>query len=251
MPSWLRRKLEGQAAEPASATSARGAVASAGAARARLYAHSRQSATVLHGGDDEQGGGGRAAAAPGQRKRPRVSGAAVVDSSVRTRRPGSVQGFWSDESEEDDIEEPAARPRPKRPRASPQRKTFKRGSSPRRVQVAEQHAGATRHEEEYSSPDSLDPNEPEFPKLVDPPFKSEKVPLKLSPSDELQGGQTSLAEAPVDAETLTVPASAAQYLRGYQKDGIKWLYQQYIRNLGGVLGDDMGASRVNRGYRFK
>lgn len=94
------------------------------------------------------------------------------------------------------------------------------------------------------SPDSLDPNEPEFPKLIDPPFRSAKEPLVLSPSDSLQGGQASLDEAPADAEQLTVPASAAQYLREYQKDGIRWLYQQYIRELGGVLGDDMGLGKT-------
>eukprot|EP01043_Picozoa_sp_COSAG02_P037082 COSAG02_NODE_2760_length_8077_cov_2.993106_7_plen_118_part_00 len=69
----------------------------------------------------------------------------------------------------------------------------------------------------------------------------------LSPSDQLQGGQTTLPDAPEDTVPLTVPASAAQYLREYQKDGIRWLYQQYIRNLGGVLGDDMGASVVRLG----
>ena len=139
---------------------------------------------------------------------------------------------------------PAA-PRPTRPRASPQRRQFRGGTPARRGQVAK--SGATEPEKEYLSPDSLDPNEPEFPKLVDPPFKSARVPLVLSPSDQLHGGQSTLPDAPDDAVSLTVPASAAQYLREYQKDGIRWLYHQYIRNLGGVLGDDMGASIVHLG----
>jgi SNF2 family DNA or RNA helicase len=92
---------------------------------------------------------------------------------------------------------------------------------------------------DYLTPESLDPNKPEFPKLVDPPFRSANVPLELRPSDELKGGQATLDAPPVDAAALTVPASAAQYLREYQKEGVKWLYQQYIRQLGGVLGDDM------------
>ena len=30
--------------------------------------------------------------------------------------------------------------------------------------------------EEYYSPESLDPNKPEFPKLIDPPFRCEFCP---------------------------------------------------------------------------
>ena len=153
-------------------------------------------------------------------------------------------GTASDESDDGEPVRPAA-PRPTRPRASPQRRQFRGGTPARRGQVAK--SGATEPEKEYLSPDSLDPNEPEFPKLVDPPFKSARVPLVLSPSDQLHGGQSTLPDAPDDAVSLTVPASAAQYLREYQKDGIRWLYHQYIRNLGGVLGDDMGASIVRLG----
>lgn len=169
---------------------------------------------------------------------------------ARAEVAGSQSGAAAGWSEVSDGDEPvraaaAAAPRPKRRRASPQRRPHRGGTAARRAQIHER--GATAPEEEYSSPNSLDPNEPEFPKLVDPPFKSLMVPLVLSPSDQLQGGQTTLPDAPEDAVPLTVPASAAQYLREYQKDGIRWLYQQYIRNLGGVLGDDMGASFVRLG----
>jgi len=112
----------------------------------------------------------------------------------------------------------------------------------RRVRKEPRRAAAIPSEDDdgdYLTPESLDPNKPEFPKLVDPPFRSANVPLELRPSDELKGGQATLDAPPVDAAALTVPASAAQYLREYQKEGVKWLYQQYIRQLGGVLGDDM------------
>lgn len=227
MPSWLQQKIRAKAEQPARVEVSRVASPAQGRSAQAHEASSSRGQDVSH--------------AP-QRKRARALAAASSDPSL-----SSQSGAAADWSEESNGDEPvrAAEPRPKRQRASPQRRTHRGGTAARRAQIHERRV--TEPEEEYSSPNSLDPNEPEFPKLVDPPFISALVPLVLSPSDQLQGGQTTLHEAPEDAVPLTVPASAAQYLREYQKDGIRWLYQQYIRNLGGILGDDMGTSFVRLG----
>jgi hypothetical protein len=264
MPSWLRQKLEGKDSEPsASASSSAPAAAPARRPRAKPARDPPQQspddepqhraapqrrgryAANDDGGDSADGGSWAGAS----KKRPRAA-ASSFGRPAGGKAGASVQGFWSDESDEDIIEDiieepaaaaaaaaaPASRPRvsrAKRPRSAPQQ---------RRVRKEPRRAAAIPSEDDdgdYLTPESLDPNKPEFPKLVDPPFRSANVPLELRPSDELKGGQATLDEPPADAAALTVPASAAQYLREYQKEGVKWLYQQYIRQLGGVLGDDM------------
>jgi|EP01046_Picozoa_sp_COSAG06_P013781 hypothetical protein len=260
MPSWLRQKLEGNS-EP-SASSSAPAAAPARRPRAKPARDPPQQspndepqhraapqrrgryAANDDGGDSADGGSWAGAS----KKRPRAA-ASSFGRPAGGKAGASVQDFWSDESDEDIIEDtieepaaaaaaaaPASRPRvsrAKRPRSAPQQ---------RRVRKEPRRAAAIPSEDDdgdYLTPESLDPNKPEFPKLVDPPFRSANVPLELRPSDELKGGQATLDAPPVDAAALTVPASAAQYLREYQKEGVKWLYQQYIRQLGGVLGDDM------------
>lgn len=42
---------------------------------------------------------------------------------------------------------------------------------------------------------------------------------------------------------VKVPAAINTYLRDYQRDGVQFLYRQYEKNLGGLLGDDMGLVR--------
>ena len=263
MPSWLRQKLEGKDSEPsASASSSAPAAAPARRPRAKpardppqqspddepqhRAAPQRRGRYAANDDGGDSADGESWAGAP--KKRPRAA-ASSFGRPAGGKAGASVQGFWSDESDEDIIEDtieepaaaaaaaaPASRPRvsrAKRPRSAPQQ---------RRVRKEPRRAAAIPSEDDdgdYLTPESLDPNKPEFPKLVDPPFRSANVPLELRPSDELKGGQATLDEPPADAAALTVPASAAQYLREYQKEGVKWLYQQYIRQLGGVLGDDM------------
>ena len=257
MPSWLKQKLEaGGGSGGGSGPARQGDIA-----RPAKAAHPRSQATRRpkqqrerrrYERDDDDGGADgaagvdqeeepdfpAAAAAAPSRKRPRAAAfarpgsppRAAAAAPSRPQKAAAVDGFWSDE--EDEIEEP--KPKPKR-RARP-----KAAAAPRRAPVTEAEA------EEYYSPEALDKTKPEFPKLVDPPFRSANVPLVLSPlaGDALPVNQRSLEDPPDDAATLTVPASAAQYLREYQKEGIQFLYQQYIRNLGGVLGDDMGLGKT-------
>ncbi|KAH8685756.1 DNA excision repair protein-like protein [Tricladium varicosporioides] len=41
-----------------------------------------------------------------------------------------------------------------------------------------------------------------------------------------------------------IPASIAQYLRGYQVDGVAFLHELFIYQKGGILGDDMGLGKT-------
>ncbi|XP_019852622.1 PREDICTED: DNA excision repair protein ERCC-6-like 2 isoform X2 [Amphimedon queenslandica] len=44
--------------------------------------------------------------------------------------------------------------------------------------------------------------------------------------------------------SICVPAPINQYLREYQRDGIKFLYSQYSKGVGGLLCDDMGLGKT-------
>ena len=39
-------------------------------------------------------------------------------------------------------------------------------------------------------------------------------------------------------------ANVAQHLREYQKEGVRWLWGQYARGVGGLLGDEMGLGKT-------
>ncbi|XP_064606212.1 DNA excision repair protein ERCC-6-like 2 [Liolophura sinensis] len=41
-----------------------------------------------------------------------------------------------------------------------------------------------------------------------------------------------------------IPASINQYLRDYQRDGVKFLYENYTQKTGAILGDDMGLGKT-------
>ncbi|XP_005110541.2 DNA excision repair protein ERCC-6-like 2 [Aplysia californica] len=69
----------------------------------------------------------------------------------------------------------------------------------------------------------------ERPKLAVSPVAA-KVDFRLSADG---------VEPPVQ-----VPATINQYLRDYQRDGIRFLYQHYVNNTGAILGDDMGLGKT-------
>lgn len=66
---------------------------------------------------------------------------------------------------------------------------------------------------------------PLFPtSLIDPRLC---VPLELSDADEDR-----------------VPYTINRYLRDYQREGIRFIYNNYIRSRGCILGDDMGLGKT-------
>ncbi|KAG1700925.1 DNA excision repair protein ERCC-6-like 2 [Nymphon striatum] len=47
-----------------------------------------------------------------------------------------------------------------------------------------------------------------------------------------------------DSRDHQIPAVINQYLRDYQRDGVKFLYNNYIKEQGALLGDDMGLGKT-------
>jgi hypothetical protein len=126
---------------------------------------------------------------------------------------------------------------------------------------------------------TVDPNQAEYPQLVEPPFTSEKADIVLAPSETAaEHNAKATRGAQWSTETLVCPAAIAQYLRDYQKEGVRWLHAQYRlrthatstkpwfgweslyfgisvgvsmrwwgryrENKGGILGDDMGLGKT-------
>ena len=69
----------------------------------------------------------------------------------------------------------------------------------------------------------------ERPRFPHPPI-GERRPHPLSPPDT--------------TPTVQIPAVINQYLRGYQREGVAFLYNCYHSNAGGMLCDDMGLGKT-------
>ena len=41
-----------------------------------------------------------------------------------------------------------------------------------------------------------------------------------------------------------VPATINRYLRDYQREGVRFLYQHFVQDGGAILGDDMGLGKT-------
>ncbi|KAE8752601.1 hypothetical protein FOCC_FOCC000723 [Frankliniella occidentalis] len=66
---------------------------------------------------------------------------------------------------------------------------------------------------------------------------SEKLPIVLSSSEDSKA-------------IIQVPASISQYLRDYQRDGVRFLYQKFKDGEGGILADDMGLGKTIQAIAF-
>lgn len=68
--------------------------------------------------------------------------------------------------------------------------------------------------------------------------------LRPRPGFPLAPGQTHLGPLVLDKDKkIMVPAALNTYLRDYQRDGVRFFWQQYQEGRGGLLGDDMGLVR--------
>ena len=47
-----------------------------------------------------------------------------------------------------------------------------------------------------------------------------------------------------------IPASVNKFLRSYQREGVEWLWNQYMQGRGGVLGDEMGLGKTVQTIAF-
>lgn len=46
------------------------------------------------------------------------------------------------------------------------------------------------------------------------------------------------------SETIQVPCTINRYLRDYQREGVKFIYDSYLKSRGCILGDDMGLGKT-------
>ncbi|KAJ7778517.1 P-loop containing nucleoside triphosphate hydrolase protein [Mycena metata] len=106
------------------------------------------------------------------------------------------------------------------------------------------------------------PNKPNsHPKRTSapPPLDSEtdpdsdfELPVKLIPKEDrprpgfaLLPDQKPLGPMVLDAKQgIQVPAAINTYLRDYQREGVKFFWERYNENRGGLLGDDMGKGKT-------
>lgn len=71
--------------------------------------------------------------------------------------------------------------------------------------------------------------------------RSEKGPAETRPAFRLGPTQKHLGPLVLDRRKhIQVPSAINTFLREYQRDGIKFLYDKFRNSMGGMLGDDMG-----------
>ncbi|KAI0632842.1 hypothetical protein C8Q77DRAFT_849812 [Trametes polyzona] len=80
---------------------------------------------------------------------------------------------------------------------------------------------------------------------LDPESESDLEELEIRPVFPLKEGQTR-AEPLVLDKTHRVPGSINTFLREYQRDGIRFFWERYKEDRGGILGDDMGLGKRSR-----
>ncbi|CAG5116147.1 unnamed protein product, partial [Candidula unifasciata] len=69
----------------------------------------------------------------------------------------------------------------------------------------------------------------------------ERPSLTMAPTSDKVGFRLSADDV---QPSVIVPATINQYLRDYQREGIRFLYQHYIAKTGAILGDDMGLGKT-------
>ncbi|XP_067677911.1 DNA excision repair protein ERCC-6-like 2 [Haliotis asinina] len=94
------------------------------------------------------------------------------------------------------------------------------------VQRSNKSTTCTRNEDEFTGFTEDDMEKPKFSFTL----SASKVPFLLS-----EQGETPVVQ---------VPAPINQYLRDYQREGIKFLYSHYREGRGAILGDDMGLGKT-------
>lgn len=72
---------------------------------------------------------------------------------------------------------------------------------------------------------------------MNPQLASVRPDFATTPEQDLVG--------PLDLDdAISIPASINRFLRPYQREGARFLFEKYKANTGGVLGDDMGSVQM-------
>jgi DNA excision repair protein ERCC-6-like 2 len=70
---------------------------------------------------------------------------------------------------------------------------------------------------------------------------SQSEPPEVRPSFRLGPAQQHLSPLVLDQRKhIQVPSPINTFLRDYQRDGVRFLYDKFRKSIGGMLGDDMG-----------
>ncbi|TFK47224.1 hypothetical protein OE88DRAFT_1666566 [Heliocybe sulcata] len=73
----------------------------------------------------------------------------------------------------------------------------------------------------------------------------ERTPVETRPNFPLPPGQRPLGPLILDSKAhVKIPASINTYLRDYQRDGVRFLWEHQKTGRGGLLGDDMGLGKT-------
>lgn len=79
---------------------------------------------------------------------------------------------------------------------------------------------------------------PQMHRMSKVPFEDEKPVFHTN--QQLPGP----SEPFVLSGTIQVPYTINRYLRGYQREGVKFIYDSFIKSRGCILGDDMGLGKT-------
>lgn len=182
-------------------------------------ASSKPRATPLDGkAPKSASGGSRAAASSSGARAVPANPEDELEEAVDAVEPGDDEDL-EDEIEEDD-EDPAVRQPQCRPLAA---------AVPRAARA--------------SSPDAIgrcaQGGVEEWPKLSTHQPSAPHVRLELGPRPRA-------ASSAIYPPTAFVPANVNQYLRDYQREGVQWMWKQYVATppKGGILGDEMGLGKT-------
>ena len=97
-------------------------------------------------------------------------------------------------------------------------------------------------EEEEDYDETEEPGRAEqWPKLDSCRPYAAHEPLVLGANRRDSGQRVEGSIYPAMAE---LNANVNQYLREYQRDGVKWLWNKYVKGTGGILGDEMGLGKT-------
>lgn len=132
------------------------------------------------------------------------------------------------DDDDEEAESPPAKKSPAQSRKAPPKKKASLESAPRRRKSREQDDSSA------SDIDSDSDIDCEQDDVLIPSFRDPKMgpPSALEPME--------LPRAKDHNTVHVIPASINRYLRGYQQQGVTFMYSCIMRKSGGILGDDMG-----------
>jgi hypothetical protein len=136
------------------------------------------------------------------------------------------------DDDDEQAESPPAKKSPAQPRKAPPKKKASLESAPRHRKSREQDDDSSASDIDSDSDIDCEQDDVLIPSFRDP---------KMGPPSALEPME--LPRAKEQNTVHVIPASINRYLRGYQQQGVTFMYSCIMRKSGGILGDDMGLVR--------